>query len=81
MSYRPTEVDKQWMLRMIASVSDGGTWGCPAGGSVYIVDKKNKVLRRKVSLGISPEEFERTTAVAKAIGWTTSDEQNRKDNK
>lgn len=64
---------------MVSTVSDGGTWGCPAGGLVYIVDRTNHVLRLKVSTGDS-EFMERTTAVAKAIGWTTTDERDNKDN-
>lgn len=54
-----------WQQRLVDSVKDGGSWAVPRSGSVYTLDKVNKVATRAAFFYID-HQIDR---VFKAMGW------------
>lgn len=71
--WRPDPAQLQWTRNLIASMNDGGTWGVPANGNVYIFDKKANVLRF-VAGDENNVLHQRTVVIFNQLGWTVRDE-------
>jgi len=54
----------QWLQAHLALISDGGVWMIPRSVTLYVVDKRRKVLIRRWGLG-DPS----TEKLAKELGW------------
>ena len=66
--WTPRPSDVQWTRQLIDTLNDGG-WAIPMNGSIWVVDKKNCVLRCMV--GTKADLFDRVTACCEQIGYTT----------
>ena len=68
--WKPRASDITWTQNMINMIKDGGTWAIPMNGSVWSVDKTNKVLTCKT--GENDDMFFKVTKCCDAFGYTTA---------
>jgi len=55
--------------QMISTICDGGRWVVPRTGSIYMLDQKNKCVKRVLGLVREPD----IARVFRAMGWTVVD--------
>lgn len=65
--WRPTDSDRAWVSRLLASLNDGGVWVVPATGQIFM-KRGDSLIWTNEELGDSSNIFIRTKIICEEMG-------------
>lgn len=67
--WTPTHRDIAWTWRLIQMMNEGGVWGQPGSGAIFVFYHSKKEFTLDTALVTDQETVDRTVKVLGLLGW------------